>query len=76
MGPALFAFGMAVALDRDLGLLRLKRPADAADGLPPRQDGDGDAVQRAGDAAGDRGGPHDVSANAAVNYRKPERSDG
>jgi len=25
MGPALFAFGMAVALDRDLGLLRLKR---------------------------------------------------
>jgi len=25
MGPALFAFGMAVAIDRDFGLLRLKR---------------------------------------------------
>ena len=25
MGPALFAFGMAVAVDRDFGLLRLKR---------------------------------------------------
>lgn len=25
MGPALFAFGMAVAMDRDFGLLRLKR---------------------------------------------------
>ena len=32
MGPALFAFGMAVAVDRDFGLLRLKRALP----MPPR----------------------------------------
>ena len=49
-GPALFGVGCALAIERDAGLLKLKRAHAGAGGrLPGREDADGDGLRRRGD---------------------------
>ena len=67
MGPALFGFGVAVALERERGFLDAQaRAADAARRLSAGEDGDGDAVR--GDhlaAAGHAGGRRSAASRCS-----------